>query len=80
MDIRDYMAIVNLIHRYPELLDQGNVDDLGDLFKDADFYKPNELFSKDAAGLRGYWREWVRVYPPDGLPRTCPPIWASRLR
>lgn len=70
MDIRDYMAVVNLVNRYPELLDQGNVDDLAEMFRYADFYKPNEHFSKNVEGLKSHWREWVKFYKPDGLPKT----------
>lgn len=70
MNVRDYMAVVNLINRYPELLDQGSVDELAEMFKYADFYKPNELFSKNVEGLKNHWREWVKFYKPDGLPKT----------
>jgi hypothetical protein len=71
MEVRDYMAVQNLIHRYAELLDGGDVDTLAGLFAEADFHKPNALFSRDAGGLAAYWREWVRFYADQGgTPRT----------
>lgn len=70
MNVKDYMDIINLINKYPELLDQGRVDELAEMFKDADFYKPNEIFSKNVIGLKGLWKEWVKFYEPNNEPKT----------
>jgi 3-phenylpropionate/cinnamic acid dioxygenase small subunit len=66
MEAKDYFQIQNMIYRYADLLDAGEIETLADLFAYADFYKPTAAFRRDPKGLATMWREWVRMYPEAG--------------
>lgn len=70
MDGKDYFEIQNLIHRYPLLLDSGDLDGVGQLFAHADVYMPGraEPFRKDPAGVTKSYVDFLRLY--EGKPRT----------
>ena len=66
----DYFAIQNLLFSYPFLLDSGDFDGVGELFRDATVYSGGALMAdKDPAAVASSFRDWVITYP-DGTPRT----------
>lgn len=67
----DIISIQNLLHRYCDYLDRGNLDAMAELFAHADVYLPGvaRWYRADPQGLAMSYREWVRLYP-DGTPRT----------
>lgn len=71
MDTADYIAIQNLLHRYCDLLDRGDLDGVGALFAHATVHVPaeDEPFRNDAKGLAESYNKFVRIYE-DGTPRT----------
>ena len=71
MKTADYIAIQNLLHRYCDCLDRGDMKGVGDLFSNAIVHLPavDKPFDKDAAGLTKSYKNYVRIYP-DGTPRT----------
>lgn len=71
MDTTDYIAIQNLLHRYCDLLDRGDLDGVGAIFAHAAVHLPgvDKPFDKDAAGVAGNYKKYVRIYD-DGTPRT----------
>lgn len=71
MNTADYISIQNLLHRYCDCLDRGDMEGVGDLFSHAIVYLPavDKPFNKDAAGLTNSYKKYVRIYA-DGTPRT----------
>ncbi|OCC25622.1 hypothetical protein MB02_03070 [Croceicoccus estronivorus] len=70
MKADDYFAIQNLINSYPYLLDRGDFDAVGQLFKHADVISGGTLMaSKSAEAVAEAFRSWVITYE-DGTPRT----------
>ena len=66
----DYFAIQNLLFSYPFLLDSGDFDGVGELFRDATVYSGGALMAdKDPDAVAASFRDWVITYP-DGTPRT----------
>ena len=66
----DYFAIQNLLFSYPFLLDSGDFNGVGELFRDATVYSGGALMAdKDPAAVASSFRDWVVTYP-DGTPRT----------
>lgn len=66
----DYFAIQNLLFSYPFLLDSGDFDGVGELFRDATVYSAGAVMAeKDPAGVAAAFRDWVITYA-DGTPRT----------
>ena len=66
----DYFAIQNLLFSDPFLLDSGDFDGVGELFRDATVYSGGALMAdKDPAAVASSFRDWVITYP-DGTPRT----------
>lgn len=72
MNFADYHAILNLIHRYPILMDSGNFDGIGELFARARLYLPGseEPAASNGEEFAALWRRWNRIYPDTGTPRT----------
>ncbi len=70
MTAEDYFAIQNLVHRYPLLLDGGRLDELGELFADAEVHIQgrDEPIVRDPAEMTAMFRDFLRLY--DGKPRT----------
>lgn len=66
----DYFAIQNLLFTYPYLLDAGNFDGVGELFRDATVYSGGAVMAdKDPRAMAAAFRDWVITYPC-GTPRT----------
>lgn len=73
MNAEDYFAIQNLLFRYARLLDAGDIDGVGRLFARAQVYMPGETVpatDRDPTRLAAMFREWTRIYPETGTPRT----------
>ena len=66
----DYQQIQNLIHRYPKLLDQGDLDGVGQLFADATVWiqGQEEPIRSDAGRITGMFADFLQLY--EGKPRT----------
>lgn len=68
-----YVAILNLIHRYPELVDSGDFAGVGDMFRDGTlvFEGPDGQVLAELAGSEAVTASYalVRLHP-DGTPRT----------
>ncbi|CAM3201880.1 Ring hydroxylating enzyme beta subunit [Mycobacterium intermedium] len=67
------IAITNLIYRYAELIDGGDLDGVGKLFEHGHIYAvengpPETVFAGHAA-VRGMYEALVRIYD-DGTPKT----------
>ena len=70
-----YIEILNLIYRYPELIDAGDFAGIGELFKDATliFEGPDGTVAsvaKGAAEVQATFEQTTRRYPDDGTPHT----------
>ena len=61
------VAITNLLYRYAELMDGGELEAAAALFRHARVKSGGEL--KDEAGLLAVWHHFVKIYPC-GTPRT----------
>jgi len=66
----DFFAIQNLVHSYPRLLDNGRLDELGELFAHATVHIQgrDDPIMCDAAQVTAMFRDFLRLY--DGRPRT----------
>jgi len=60
--------ITNLLYRYAEYMDNGDVAGAASLFEHAEL-RLGEDDTVDAAGMRAFWTNLVIVYP-GGTPRT----------
>lgn len=70
----DATAITNLLYRYAELFDAGDLDGAAGLFEYARIKVGRDAEAGadivlDSAGLRALWRRHVKIHP-DGTPRT----------
>jgi hypothetical protein len=70
-----YVEILNLIHRYPELIDAGDFAGIGEMFRDAtlvfeasDGSQMSEVTG--SAAVRALYEQTTRRYPDDGTPHT----------
>jgi hypothetical protein len=63
----DEVAIANLVHRYAELFDAGDLEGAAGLFEHAVIHTGDA--DLDAAGLLALWRRLVLIHG-DGTPRT----------
>lgn len=59
--------IANLLHRYAELMDAGELDSVAELFRHAKMKTVGAL--QDHAAMLEQWRVFVKIYPC-GTPRT----------
>jgi 3-phenylpropionate/cinnamic acid dioxygenase small subunit len=69
--VHDYQAILNLLYRYAECIDTGDLDGAAALFMHARVKMrgvPGDG-TVDAAGLRETWEQFIAIYS-DGTPRT----------
>jgi hypothetical protein len=70
----DYLAIQALIYDYPDFADRGDIDAIGTLFAHAEIHAPG--FQRpfkahgDPKAIADVYRQWVRIYPETGTPRT----------
>ena len=63
------VAITNLLHRYAELMDAGDLTGAADLFAHAAVVVDHDLDPIDAATLLAVWNDLVIIHD-DGTPRT----------
>ncbi len=70
LSVSDLLAITALVHRYPRLLDSGDLVGLGKLFAKAivHFEGRETPVISDAAEITRMFADFVRLY--DGVPRT----------
>ena len=61
------VEIANLLYRYAELFDAGDLDAAAELFSHARIRAGDDLLDRD--GIRALWGALVRIHP-DGTPRT----------
>lgn len=61
-------AITQLVHRYAELVDDGDFTGVGELLAEATFENSSGAYT-GAAAISTWFRQSIRVYP-DGTPRT----------
>jgi 3-phenylpropionate/cinnamic acid dioxygenase small subunit len=59
--------IVNLLYRYAELMDGGELEATAELFRYAQLKGQGGLMN--GAGMLEGWRQWVKIHPC-GTPRT----------
>lgn len=64
----DYEAIRNLIHAYPEAIDEGDFDGVADLFAHATVIADDGTSFSGRDTLRGLWAGAVKLY--DNSPRV----------
>lgn len=72
MTADDYQAIHNLIYRYCDRLDRGDLHGMSQLFAKCDFYVPSEPgpIRDDPARIAAMYGRYTRIYPETGTPRT----------
>lgn len=67
----DYFAIQNLIFRYCDRLDRGDLAGMAQLFAHAEFYVPSRTHSLGSPeAIVELYRQYVRLYPDTGTPKT----------
>jgi 3-phenylpropionate/cinnamic acid dioxygenase small subunit len=69
MDAIDYFQIQNLIYRYADLLDRGDLDGVGALFEHAEVYMPGDTEPMSKPGqnrMTDMFRHWNQTYPETG--------------
>jgi len=67
----DYFAIQNLLFRYCDHLDRGDLDAMAGLFANADVYVPADPAPiRSAARIAELYRQYTRIYPDTGTPKT----------
>lgn len=62
-------AIANLVYRYAECIDGGDLEGAAELFRHARIYMGTELGEIDHEQVLALWRKSIVIYP-DGTPRT----------
>ena len=70
-----YIEILNLVYRYPELIDAGDFAGVGEMFKDATlvFEGPGGKVASEVTGsaaVQASFEQNTRRYPDDGTPHT----------
>ena len=71
MTADDYFAIQNLLYRYCDRLDRGDLDGMAKLFANADVYLPADPKPiRDPARIAALYRQYTRIYPDTGTPKT----------
>jgi hypothetical protein len=70
-----YIEILNLIYRYPELIDAGDYAGIGEMFKDATlvFEGPDGTTATEVRGsaaVQATYEQSTRRYPDDGTPHS----------
>lgn len=64
-----HVQICNLLYRYAELIDSGQLAAAAELFRHARIHTGSEQYPLDAEGLLQTWRSMLKLYPC-GTPRT----------
>jgi len=71
MTADDYFAIQNLIYRYCDCIDRGDFAGIGRLFAHIELHVPALPEPvRGAAAIEAMYRQFTRVYPETGTPRT----------
>ncbi len=70
-----YIEILNLVYRYPELIDAGDFAGIGRMFRDATlvFEGPGGVVASEVTGsaaVQATFEQSTRRYPDDGTPHT----------
>src|SRR5688572_30499489 len=65
-----YVAVLNLVYRYPELIDGGDFAGIGELFADAYIDTGDGSYCTGAAAIQEMYERNTRRYPDDGTPHT----------
>jgi len=67
----DYFAIQNLVYRYCDRLDRGDLAGMAELFAGADVYLPADPDPiRDPKRILELYRQYTRIYPDSGTPKT----------
>lgn len=69
MTINACVEITNLLYRYAEYIDSGDLKSAASLFQHARIKTRDDDAETDAAGVLAIWKNVVRIYPC-GTPRT----------
>jgi 3-phenylpropionate/cinnamic acid dioxygenase small subunit len=67
--MNDATHIANLLYRYAELIDSGDLEGTAALFARAKVRMAGDTVIEGVEGMLAVWRSHVRIYP-DGTPRT----------
>ena len=67
--MHDATHIANLLYRYAELIDSGDLAGTAALFERAKVRMAGDTVIEGASGMLAVWKSHVRLYP-DGTPRT----------
>ncbi len=71
MTADDYFAVQNLVYRYCHLIDRADFAGIGTLFAHAAIHVPALPEPvRGAAAVEAMYRDFTRVYPETGTPRT----------
>ena len=71
MTADDYFAIQNLVYRYCDRLDRGDLEGMSQLFASADVYLQAESGPiRDPKRILDLYRAYTRIYPDSGTPKT----------
>ena len=65
-----YIEIMNMIYSYPDRLDRGDYEGVGELFADAQIDMGSGEILRGADAVRASFEQWTRRYPDDGTPHT----------
>ena len=69
--MNSYREIENLIYTYAELIDTGNLEDMAELFNDAEFLGPDgNVVARGAEEFLAVERQAVRIVTETGTPCT----------
>lgn len=68
--IEAYVAILNLVYRYPELIDSGDFEGIGRLFADGAIYTGDGASCVGAAAIQEMYERNTRRYADNGTPHT----------
>jgi hypothetical protein len=66
----DYVAVLNLVYRYPELIDSGDFEGIGHLFAHATIHTGDGAACVGAAAIQEMYEQNTRRYPDTGTPHT----------
>ena len=71
MNADDYFSIQNLVYRYCDRLDRGDLAGMAALFAHADVYLPADPEPiGDPARIAALYAQYTRIYPDTGTPKT----------
>ncbi|MEZ7978929.1 MAG: nuclear transport factor 2 family protein [Myxococcota bacterium] len=65
-----YIEIMNLVYAYPERIDAGDFEGVGELFANATFETEGGEPLVGAKAVQENFERWTRRYPDDGTPHT----------